>query len=213
MTDSTAGYASEAPALLETYERISPEALHRPVWHLIPAAPSRLLDIGAGSGRDAAHFAAMGHRVVAVEPVDAMREGAMKLHPSPRIEWLADTLPSLAQLRARGETFDAVLATAVWMHLDESERAEAMPAVASLVAPGGVLILSLRHGPIPPGRRMFDVSAEETIALAAREGLACLVNAVTGSVQAHQPDVTWTRLAFRRQCHPERSDGSMPGPV
>lgn len=198
MTDSVAGYASEAPSLLKTYERIAPETLHRPVWHLIPIAPSRLLDIGAGSGRDAAHFAAMGHRVVAVEPVDALREGAMTLHPSPRIEWLADTLPSLSHLRARGEAFDAVLATAVWMHLDESERAAAMPAVASLVAPGGVLLLSLRHGPIPPGRRMFDVSADETIALAGREGLACLVNAVTGSVQAQHPDVTWTRLGFRR---------------
>jgi len=198
VTGSTSGYANEAPALLETYERISPEVLHRPVWHLIPVTASRVLDIGAGSGRDAAHFAAMGHRVVAVEPVDALREGAMKLHPSPRIEWLADRLPSLALVRARGEIFDAVLATAVWMHLDESERAEAMPASASLVAPGGVLILSLRHGPIPPGRRMFDVPAEETIALAGREGLACVVNAITGSVQARQPDVTWTRLAFRK---------------
>jgi SAM-dependent methyltransferase len=198
VSGSLAGYADEASSLLRTYERISPETLHRPVWHLIPAVPSRLLDIGAGSGRDAAHFAAIGHRVVAVEPVDAMREGAMKLHPSPTIEWLADALPSLVHVRARGETFDAVLATAVWMHLDENERAEAMPAVASLVAPGGVLILSLRHGPIPPGRRMFDVSAEETIALAVRQGLACLVNAVTASVQAHQPDVTWTRLGFRK---------------
>jgi SAM-dependent methyltransferase len=199
VTDSSAGYASEAPTLLEAYERISPETLHRPVRHLIPTAPSLLLDIGAGSGRDAAHFAALGHRVVAVEPVDAMREGAMKLHPLPRIEWLADTLPSLALVRARGEAFDTVLATAVWMHLDESERAEAMPATASLVAPGGALILSLRHGPVPPGRRMFDVSAEETIELAARQGLACLVNVVTGSVQAHQPDVTWTRLGFRKR--------------
>jgi SAM-dependent methyltransferase len=201
VSDSIAGYANEAPSLLETYERISPETLHRPVWHLIPTTPSRLLDIGAGSGRDAAYFAERGHRVVAVEPVepvDAMREGAMKLHPSPRIDWLADTLPSLAHVWARGETFDAVLATAVWMHLDESERAEAMPAVASLVAPGGVLILSLRHGPVPAGRRMFDVPAEETIALAAREGLTCLVNAVTASVQAKQPDVTWTRLGFRK---------------
>jgi len=198
VTGSTSGYANEAPALLETYERISPEVLHRPVWHLLPASPSRVLDIGAGSGRDAAHFAAMGHRVVAVEPVDALREGAMKLHPSPRIEWLADSLPSLALVRARGEIFDAVLATAVWMHLDESERAEAMPSAASLVAPGGVLILSLRHGPIPPGRRMFDVSSDETIALAGREGLTCLVNAVTGSVQVKQPDVTWTRLGFRK---------------
>lgn len=195
---STAGYAQEAPELFKLYESISPEALHKPVWHLIPTVPSRLLDIGAGTGRDAAAFAAMGHRVLAVEPVDEMREGAMALHPSPRIEWLADTLPALSRVRARGETFDAVLATAVWMHLDATERAEAMPAVASLVAPGGVLLLSLRHGPIPTGRRMFEVTAEETIALAAREGLACLVNAVTASTQAGNANVTWSRLAFRR---------------
>ena len=124
VSDSIAGYAKEAPALLETYERISPEDAASSGLAPDPhRRPSRLLDIGAGSGRDAAHFAAMGHQVVAVEPVDAMREGAMRLHPSPRIEWLADTLPSLALVRARGETFDAVLATAVWMHLDESERA------------------------------------------------------------------------------------------
>ena len=114
----------------------------------------------------------MGHQVVAVEPVDEMREGARKLHPSPRIEWLADALPALGAACGRAaRRFDVVLVTAVWMHLDESQRAEAMPAVASLVRPGGVLILSLRHGPMPAGRRMFEVSAEETIALAAREGL------------------------------------------
>jgi SAM-dependent methyltransferase len=198
LSDSTAGYAREAPELLKTYEAISVEDVHRPVWHLIPKIPARLLDIGAGTGRDAAAFAAMGHRVLAVEPVDELREGARRLHSSPRIDWLADGLPDLSATRARGETFDVVLATAVWMHLDEGQRARAMPAVASLVAPGGVLILSLRHGPIPPGRRMFDVSAQETIALAAREGLSVLVNTVTESVQAGKADVTWTRLAFRK---------------
>jgi len=99
-------------------------------------------------------------------------------------------------VRARGQTFDAVLATAVWMHLDAAERAEAMPAVASLVRPEGVLLLSLRHGPVPEGRRMFEVTPEETIALAAREGLTCLVNVVTPSRQG--PEVTWSRLGFRR---------------
>lgn len=195
---STAGYANEAPDLLKTYEKISAEEVHRKVLHLIPAPPARLLDIGAGTGRDAAYFASRGHKVVAVEPVDEMREGGKKLHPSPDIEWLADGLPDLALLRARHTAFDAVLMTAVWMHLDEAERTRAMQVVAPLVAPGGVLILSLRHGPIPPGRRMFDVPAEETIAQAAREELQCVVNALAPSVQADRPGVTWTRLAFRR---------------
>ena len=62
--------------------------------------------------------------------------------------------------------FDAVLLTAVWMHLDAPLRARAMPIVAKLVRPGGVLILSQRHGPVPVGRRMFDVTPAETVGLA-----------------------------------------------
>ena len=170
------------------------------VWSLASEASAAsdcpVLDIGAGTGRDAAYFAALGHSVVAVEPVDALRMGAQRLHPSPRIEWLADGLPELARLR--GRLFDAVLLTAVWMHLDAPERARAMPVVAALVAPAGLLILSLRHGPGPPGRRMFDVPTEEPIAAAAREGLTCLVNTITASVQADKPGVRWTRLAFRK---------------
>ncbi|MBA9855396.1 hypothetical protein D7S65_06330 [Ralstonia insidiosa] len=52
------------------------------------------------------------------------------------------------------------------MHLDEAERKAAMSAVAGLVRAGGVIVMSLRHGPVPDGRRMFDVSADETIAVA-----------------------------------------------
>jgi SAM-dependent methyltransferase len=194
----TEGYAQEAPDLLKAYEKIAVEDVHNPVLHLIPTTPSRLLDIGAGTGRDAARFAELGHRVVAVEPVDELRQGAMALHPSKNIEWIADSLPDLPVVEARGETFDVVLLTAVWMHLDERQRSQAMPIVASLVQAGGVLIMSLRHGPIPKGRRMFDVSAEETIALAKAERLSCVVNTLTGSVQAGKDDVTWTRVAFRK---------------
>jgi protein-L-isoaspartate O-methyltransferase len=56
----TEGYADEAEALVKQYETISFGDVHRQVIHLIPTAPSRILDIGAGTGRDAAGFAAMG---------------------------------------------------------------------------------------------------------------------------------------------------------
>ena len=48
------------------------------------------------------------------------------------------------------------------MHLDEQQRKRAMPRVAGLVRQSGVMMLSLRHGPVPPGRRTFEVSADET---------------------------------------------------
>src|SRR3984893_9285327 len=91
----TEGYAEEAEELFKLYENIPAADLHRAVLHLIPTAPSSILDIGSGTGRDAAWLAAQGHRVVAVEPTDAMRIPAMALHVSPRIEWLNDSLPDL----------------------------------------------------------------------------------------------------------------------
>ena len=91
----TEGYAEEAEALVEQYERLRFAELHKRVLHLVPAAPSRVLDIGAGTGRDAAAFAAMGHAVVAVEPTAELRARAAVLHPSPRIEWLDDGLPAV----------------------------------------------------------------------------------------------------------------------
>src|SRR5262249_32173675 len=168
------------------------------VRHLTRNARGRIVDIGAGTGRDAAWFAEMGHRVVAVEPLDAMRVPAMALHPSPRIEWLDDSLPELAVLRGRGERFDLVMLTTVWMHLDEAERIRAMPNVAALAKAGAAVAMTLRHGPVPPGRRMFAVSAEETIGLAATHALNPVINQHRESTQAENraAGITWTVLAL-----------------
>jgi protein-L-isoaspartate O-methyltransferase len=51
---------------------------------LLSDATGTVLDVGAGSGRDAAWFAARGHDVVAVEPTSAMRSEGQHRHPDPR---------------------------------------------------------------------------------------------------------------------------------
>jgi SAM-dependent methyltransferase len=194
----TEGYASEADDLFIRYESLAPEDVHRAVLHLLPSAPARVLDIGAGTGRDAAWFAAQGHQVVAVEPTGALRTRAMALHPSPGITWIDDGLPELAALQTRHDRFDLIMMTAVLMHLDATERARAMPNIAGLLAPKGILIMQLRHGPVPPGRRMFDVAAEEITALAAPLGLSAVFEHYGGSLgmQNHSAGVTWTTLAL-----------------
>jgi SAM-dependent methyltransferase len=193
------GYAEEAAALLVQYESITFQQAQGSILHLIPSSPSRVLDVGAGTGRDAAGFAALGHRVLAVEPTDEFRAAAAVLHPDPNIEWLDDSLPELVRVKARGEAFDLVMLSAVWMHLDEAQRRDAMPNVASLVKPGGMMILSLRYGPVPPGRRMFAVSVEETVRLAESEGLVLTLNRSGQDSALKRPGVSWTRLAFARR--------------
>lgn len=194
----TEGYEREADALARQYESIPFAEAHRPILHLLPDPPARVLDIGAGTGRDAAGFAVLGHRVTAVEPTAALRAHAMRLHPEPRIEWLDDSLPELPVLSARGETFDVVMLTAVWMHLDETQRRVGMTRLSALVRGHGLLAMTLRHGPVPPGRRMFDVTAEETVSLAATHDLGCIWRTEHGDGRLARPGVTWDRLVFRK---------------
>lgn len=197
MVSGTEGYASEAEALLKPYESIGFAEVHAAILHLIPSAPCDALDIGAGTGRDAAALAAMGHRVLAVEPTAEFRTGAAHLHPSPLIEWLDDSLPDLARVRARRQRFDFVILSAVWMHLDKSQRRSAMPKIAALLQPGGIMTMTLRHGPVPVGRRMFEVPAEETVGLAEAAGLR-LVLQRQGEGAQRRPGISWTRLAFTK---------------
>jgi SAM-dependent methyltransferase len=197
----TAGYDEQATTLAEQYESVAFERVHRDVLHLMPPPPALVLDVGAGSGRDAAALAARGHRVVAAEPSSELRQEGERRHAGAAIEWVDDSLPSLARLRGRGERFDLVLLSAVWMHLDAAERRAAMASLAALLAPSGIAILSLRHGPVPAGRRMFEVTAEETVALAAAHGLACRHRGTRTDPHA-RPGVTWSVLALTREVLP-----------
>jgi 2-polyprenyl-3-methyl-5-hydroxy-6-metoxy-1,4-benzoquinol methylase len=143
--------------MIPRFEAISSVILYMPVADLLPASPSRIVDIGAGTGRDAAWLAGMGHDVTAVEPVDALREAGIALHRSLGIAWLNDRLPDLLDLKSRGR-FDCLILSGVWQHLDDDQRRTAMHNFVPLLAPGAVMIMSLRHGPGAPTRRAAKVS-------------------------------------------------------
>lgn len=194
----TEGYAEEAAVLTERYERLTLEQVYGDVLSLFPRPPASVLDVGAGTGRDAAALAARGHKiVVAVEPTRELREHGQKIHAARKIKWLDDALPELDKVLGLDRRYDLVLLTAVWMHLDKTQRAAAMPSVASLTAPGGRIVLSLRHGPVPEGRRMFPVTAAETAALAEGQGLVTLYNKPRPDMRGRD-GVSWAWLAFER---------------
>jgi SAM-dependent methyltransferase len=197
MSDSTAGYASIADQLVVQYEGISFEEVHGQILHLIPAKAGRALDIGAGTGRDAAALARRGFSVTAAEPTAEMAAHGQRLHAGLDITWIDDALPHLPLLTARGETYDLIMLTAVWMHLDATERVTAMQAVASLLASGGRLAMTLRHGPVPRGRRMFEVSADEVVAAAQPCGIELLHRGTRGDMLSRDA-VHWDVLMLER---------------
>ncbi len=193
----TAGYGEAAEQLAVQYESVSFAEVHRELLHHYPAPPAAVLDIGAGTGRDAAALAALGHRVVAVEPTPELRAVGERLHADVDIRWIADALPGLPLLLAEGERYDLVLLTAVWMHLTPAERPPAMDNLAALLTPGGRLALTIRHGPTPPGRHMVDLPPEHTTALAATRGLRLLHRSSRSDLHG-RGGVHWTDLFFEQ---------------
>ena len=66
------------------------EDVHEWFFEYLPNRPLLMLDVGAGSGRDAAFFSSLGHDVIAVEPSAGMRAEAAKHHSSSKIQWIDD---------------------------------------------------------------------------------------------------------------------------
>ena len=92
------GYVEDSSFLIQSFEAISSPDLLSHVLDFIPNSNCRVIEIGAGTGRDAAWLASKGLNVSAVEPVSEFREAGKSLHLSPLIEWFNDSLPSLSQI-------------------------------------------------------------------------------------------------------------------
>ena len=196
---STAGYGKEAEKLIKQYESSPFAEVYEPIMDVFPTSPCKVLDLGAGSGRDAAALTMKGFTVVAVEPTKEMREGGQKLHNDVSITWVDDALPELNELKACGleGPYPLIVSAAVWMHFDEAERDASMKRVASLLAPGGRFVLSLRHGPVPEGRRMFSIPAEDIINLGKKYGLNHVKHIRRNDLHGRK-EIEWTFMCIEK---------------
>ena len=201
MPDDTPESGTKKPGDLEVadvaarYEGVAATDVNDWLRHLLPPAPARVLDIGAGTGRDAAWLSALGYNVVAVEPDRAMRAEVVRHHPGMRFELLPDRLPELAMVRGTGLSFDFILLNAVWMFIVPSARERAFRTLVSLLMPRGVMAFTLRR-PIDTRRAMHPVSAAELRQLARRHG-ADVESTSEAADHLRRPGVRWTRVAVR----------------
>lgn len=187
-------YDDHAAELAARYERLRFEDVHAGLLDLLPAHGA-ILDVGAGSGRDAAWLVAHGYRVVAVEPSVPMQAVAQRCHPHLAARWVRDSLPSLAEVHRLGLAFDFILVSGVWMHVLRAERPRALRALVALLKPGGRIAVSLRLGPSDPERQMYPVSQQELERLASDCGLVVLRVAPAADLLG-RPDVQWVTVVL-----------------
>ena len=192
------GYAEDASYLIRAFEAISSPELLSPVSDFIPNSKCRVIEVGAGTGRDAAWLASKGHDVLAVEPVVELREAGKSLHPSPKVKWLDDSLPLLECVLKRKDIFDLALLISVWQHVRKEDKLAALKSLRSVLNNGANLIISVRNGPGAIKRKCYPISANETVELAQLCGFKLLLSRNAESVQSSnkKAKVTWTWLVF-----------------
>ena len=191
----------------EAYEAFGFSDIHRGAIPFLPTTPGMLLDIGAGSGRDADWFALRGWDVVAAEPAPDLRAEAARRHPSPSIRWIDDRLPALSVIHRLGLAFNLIWLSGVWMHVHPEERSRAMRKLATLLKPGGRIVLTLRYGPAPEDRPMWPVDPYEVERLGLDVGLALRAATERADDLQGRPDVRWQTVVLDL---PDDGAGALP---
>lgn len=188
-----------------SYESIDPGQVNAWLEPYIPREPATILDVGAGSGRDAAWLASRGHQVIAVEPSCDMRRQAERFHSKSAFTLVADRLPDIKKTSRSGVSFDLILLNAVWMFIPETERERSFRKLIALLKPRGVIAISFRT-PCERHRGMYPVSVPEIEKLALGHGAYVELTKKSGDFLG-RPDVEWHQIIVRL---PDDGTGALP---
>lgn len=140
-------YVQFAGEIAQRYDSVESEMLA--LLNRAFAKGMRVLDVGAGSGRDVALLLALGCDAYGVEPCAELREAAERQHPGLAGRLASNALPQLGQ--PFGGQFDGVLCSAVLMHLEKAQMLDTALAFRSILKEDGKLLLS-----VPLGRPGLD---------------------------------------------------------
>ncbi|PKG96929.1 class I SAM-dependent methyltransferase [Paraglaciecola sp. MB-3u-78] len=216
-------YNDNANELAQQYLSKTFEEVHQSWSQFLPEIidnpNARILDLGAGAGRDAKYLAQLAEKkhgasnqikVFAAEPANLLAQLGELQTRHLNVKWLEDSLPALSKVTKQEISFDLILLSAVWMHIPPSDRARSIRKLANLLKPGGKLVISLRHGQNQEEftqRKMHLVCADELKRLATDVGLFTKLETPKEADKLGRNHVSWQTLVLQL---PDDGTGAFP---
>ena len=135
-------YDSKAADQVQKYEQADMSEVHGILCEAFTSG-ARLLELGCGSGRDAAFLLSKGFDVLITDGSANILDHALQIHPElePRHRLLR--LPGPFPFREK--EFDGVYAIGVFMHLDLSGYVASLKEIWRVLKKGGRFFLSVPH--------------------------------------------------------------------
>jgi len=204
-------YDVNAAEFVTRYESADMSIVHRILLRHLPEK-GRVLEIGCGSGRDAAFLTSSGFDITAIDASAQMLAAALQNHPAlaGRVHHAPLPLPSDSPLLS--QQFDAVVSIATIMHIPEHDLFECASQMRDMLIPGGILLLSgsvgregISANRDPQGRLFIERPAEELQLLFERLGFRL--------VSKHENEDSFARTVQWYTLVMQRASGKTPRSV
>jgi SAM-dependent methyltransferase len=138
-------YELDARSLSARYESADMSRTHRVLLRHLPKG-GRILEVGCGSGRDAAFLLAQGFNITAIDASGGMIRAARAAHPDLAGRLRMAAFPLKARDPLLQQRFDAIAAIAVLMHLSDADLKAAAGQAAQLLDRSKILFISASTG-------------------------------------------------------------------
>ncbi|MCW2858104.1 MAG: class SAM-dependent methyltransferase [Marmoricola sp.] len=151
----TRSHARSFAGVAEAYDRARPSYPDESIGWLVPSEKSRVLELGAGTGKLTELLVSAGHDVIATDPLPEMLD-----HLRRRVPGVAAAVATAERIPLASRSVDVIVCAQAFHWF---EHDVAMPEIARVLRPGGVLALvwNMRDEGIPWVRKLGAVIGSE----------------------------------------------------
>jgi cyclopropane fatty-acyl-phospholipid synthase-like methyltransferase len=178
-------YEENARQLSERYESANVDHIHSLLLDTFPNT-SHLLEIGCGSGRDAAFMIKNGYSILATDGSEEMIETAKQYHPELNNVLHVMHIPD--DLSFEPSSFDGIYSIATLMHLEKNEIEPTIEKISTIMKKGTNFLFSVSiqrddinsDGKDTMGRHFTTMLETEWIEYCEKYGMHLKYSKVTG---------------------------------
>lgn len=185
------------------YESADMSHLDHLLLRHLPERGARVLELGCGSGREAAFLLQSSHEVYGIDASAGMIGEALRRHPELAGRLSCEAVPLPEDCRLLLQSFDAVLAIALLMHVPDSDLFETIQQLKQMLRPLGMVFVSVSRGRPNvdangrgSGGRLFRERPAEELQLLF-ERLGFLLAARYQTPDAFERGMLWHSLVFQ----------------